>query len=76
MAGNICGEFFPNATHVCDKEDNYQDTFYYCVMKTHGYSLFQIETISVSKWFLKKLFTTNLICPIPLSSDNPYLLLR
>jgi hypothetical protein len=41
------GNSFINATLVCDKEVNYQEAFYYCVMKTNGYSLFQIEKISV-----------------------------
>jgi hypothetical protein len=71
------GNSFTNATLACDKEDNYQEAFYYCIMKANLYSLFQIEKdFSIAKWLLNKLFITNIICPLPFFSDNPCLLLR
>ena len=36
---------FTNATITCDKNDNFQDVYHYCIMKANNYSSIQMEKI-------------------------------
>lgn len=40
------GNFFTNVTLVCNKDANFKEAYYYCIMKANNYSSIQIQKIS------------------------------